>query len=67
MYKQAGVILTDISEEEGMQLDLFTEPQDERRRKLMQVADALNKRFGDDTISFGALTHPAHDDPPDEE
>ena len=56
MYKQSGVILTDISEEEGMQLDLFTEPEDERRRKLMQVADALNKRFGDDTISFGSHT-----------
>jgi DNA polymerase V len=67
LYKQAGVILNDISEEQGMQLDLFTDPQDERRRKLMQVADELNKRFGDDTISFGPLTHPSHDNPPDEE
>lgn len=67
LYKQAGVILTDISEEQGMQLDLFTEPQDERRRKLMQVADELNKRFGDDTISLGPLTHPIHDDPSDKE
>ena len=50
-----------------MQLDLFTEPQDERRRKLMQVADELNKRFGDDTISFGPLTHPSHDDIDEEE
>jgi DNA polymerase V len=65
MYKQAGVILTDISEEQGMQLDLFTEPEDERRRKLMQVADALNKRFGDDTVNFG--NHPSHGAPPDEE
>ena len=65
MYKQAGVILTDISEEEGMQLDLFTEPEDARRRKLMQVADALNKKFGSDTVNFG--THPSHGAPPDEE
>lgn len=52
-YKQAGVILSDISQEQGMQLDLFSEPDDARRRRLMQVADALNKKFGDDTISFG--------------
>ncbi|MBQ6069781.1 MAG: Y-family DNA polymerase [Bacteroidales bacterium] len=56
MYKQAGVVLTDISEEQGMQLDLFTEPEDARRRKLMQVADALNKRFGDATVTLGSNT-----------
>ncbi len=67
LYKQAGVILSDISDEQGMQLDLFTAPEDERRRKLMQVADELNKRFGDDTISLGPLTHPIHDDPSDKE
>lgn len=53
LFKQAGVILTNITEEEGMQLDLFSEPQDERHRKLMQITDALNKKFGDDTINFG--------------
>lgn len=53
MYKQAGVILGDISEADGMQLDLFSEPEDERHRKLMKVADSLNKKFGDDTVGFG--------------
>ena len=53
LYKQAGVILTNITEEEGMQLDLFSEPEDQRHRKLMQITDALNKKFGDDTINFG--------------
>ncbi|MBO4599370.1 MAG: Y-family DNA polymerase [Bacteroidales bacterium] len=65
MYKQAGVVLTDITDEEGMQLDLFSEPDDARHRKLMQVADGLNKKFGNDTVSFGTRT--AHDDPPEEE
>ena len=41
------------TEEEGMQLDLFSEPEDQRHRKLMQITDALNKKFGDDTINFG--------------
>ena len=52
LYKQAGVILSDICEEQGMQLDLFTEPNDERHRKLMLVADQLNRKYGDNTVSF---------------
>ena len=62
LYKQAGVILNDISEEQGMQLDLFTEPEDARRRKLMQVADALNQKFGSDTVSFGTTPNPGPDE-----
>ena len=58
LYKQAGVVLSDISEEHGMQLDLFTEADDERHRRLMQVADQLNRRFGDHTINFGPGQQP---------
>lgn len=53
LYKQAGVALTNISDEEGMQLDLFTAPDDERHRKLMRVADAINQKFGNNTVGFG--------------
>jgi DNA polymerase V len=53
LYKQAGVILTDIGAERGMQLDLFTEPTDQRHRRLMQVTDKLNNKFGDNTVNFG--------------
>lgn len=56
-YKQAGVILGNIVSVTGSQLDLFTSREDERHRKLMSVADSINKRFGDKTISFGD-THP---------
>lgn len=55
LYKQAGVIVGDISDEQGMQLDLFSEPEDERHRKLMKVTDALNKRFGDDTVMMAKI------------
>lgn len=51
-YKQAGVILGNISEEQGQQLNLFSAPQDERRRKLMQVADSINAKFGGDKLHF---------------
>ena len=62
LYKQAGVVLHDISDEEGMQLDLFSAPEDERRRRLMQVADTLNKKFGNATITLGSNTqHPTSD------
>lgn len=53
LYKQAGVLLSNITNEDGMQLNLFSEPEDERHRKLMQIADAINIKFGDDTINFG--------------
>ena len=66
LYKQAGVILHDISNEEGMQLDLFSAPEDERRRRLMQVADTLNKKFGDDTITLGSKTEHSSLDLPEE-
>ncbi|MCR5423759.1 MAG: Y-family DNA polymerase [Bacteroidales bacterium] len=53
LYKQAGVILSGITPAAGSQLDLFTAPEDERRRKLMQVTDEINAKFGDDTVEFG--------------
>ena len=53
LYKQAGVVLTDITDEKGVQLDLFNEQDDERHRKLMQVADELNRKFGGNNINFG--------------
>lgn len=52
-FKQAGVILGDISEEQGMQLDLFSVEEDEKHRKLMEVTDTINQKFGDKTIRFG--------------
>ena len=52
-YKQAGVVLGDIKRVEGHQLDMFTVEEDEKRRRLMEVTDAINKKFGVDTIEFG--------------
>lgn len=51
-YKKAGVILGDISPVEGHQMDLFTAEEDEKRRKLMDVTDKLNEKFGEGTIGF---------------
>ncbi|MBQ9474198.1 MAG: Y-family DNA polymerase [Bacteroidales bacterium] len=52
LYKQAGVILGGIEEDDGHQLDLFTAQHDERRRKLMEITDTINKKYGTDSIGF---------------
>lgn len=49
-YKQAGVILSGIVPEEGHQLDLFTVQTDERRRRLMAVADQINEKYGPNSL-----------------
>ena len=35
--------------------DLFNQPQQQRRRALNQVLDAVNQRYGNNTLYFGAL------------
>ncbi len=60
LYKRAGVVLTGISEAEGSQLDLFSAQNDERHRKLMKVADAINQKFGHDTIGFSVTKSDNH-------
>ena len=52
LYKQAGIILGDIKENNGQQLDLFTVQQDERRRKLMEITDTINNKYGNNSIGF---------------
>lgn len=52
-YKQLGVCLGGIQKNERQQLDLFTVEEDEKKRKISEVSDYLNKKFGDGTIHFG--------------
>lgn len=54
-YKQAGVILSQLQSNSGMQLDLFAPQQTEDRTKqkrLMQAIDSINERFGKNQIHF---------------
>jgi len=54
-YKQAGVILGDLQPNTTVQLDLFTPNQvdeKERRKRLMQAIDDINRRFGQNQIHF---------------
>lgn len=44
-YKKAGVIITEIVPESGIQLDLYDSVDREKHKKLMQVVDRLNSGF----------------------
>lgn len=59
-YKRAGVVLSGITEAEGRQLDLFSAEDDERRRKLMKVTDAINHKFGHDAVGFSVTKADNH-------
>lgn len=56
-YKKAGVLLTDITTDEAIQLDLFDSPPAatiERQNRLMEVMDDLNRRYGMDTLRIAS-------------
>lgn len=55
-YKRAGVILSDITSDDAVQLDLFAKmPLSlEKSRALMEATDKINNRYGMNTIRLGA-------------
>ena len=55
-YKRAGVVLSDITSDEAIQLDLFSNdaPNLEKSRKLMSAVDSLTDRYGMGAIKLGS-------------
>lgn len=56
-YKRAGVLLTELEAEAGLQADLFGEMTSqalERHHDLMETLDRINRRFGRGTTRFVA-------------
>lgn len=51
-YKKAGVMLLDLTAAANVQPSLFHTPDDARSQARMAALDALNTRFGRDTISY---------------
>lgn len=67
-YKQAGVILSQLQSNSGMQLDLFATEQAQdrtRQKRLMQTIDSINERFGKNQIHFAVqgTDNETEDDP----
>jgi len=56
-YAKAGVMLIDLADREGLQLDWLEaqEPETQRQQsaQLMRVMDAVNREFGRGTLSLG--------------
>jgi len=53
-YARAGVVLFDLAQADGVQHELALEvaPPSERRSRLMQVIDGVNRRHGRDTLQL---------------
>lgn len=61
-YKKAGVLLSDITTDEAIQLDLFDSPPPEnieRQSRLMEVMDDVNRRYGMDTLRLASQGYDA--------
>ena len=53
-YKKAGVMFLDLVRAPDVQAGLFDPPDTPSRQQLMRTVDALNARYGRDTISFAS-------------
>ncbi|MBA3239245.1 MAG: Y-family DNA polymerase [Parachlamydiaceae bacterium] len=54
-YKKCGVILLDLIPESQVSPDLFLKNPDKNRQTVAKVFDNLNKRFGKNTLFYGAM------------
>ncbi|PJD94551.1 MAG: hypothetical protein CK425_11265 [Parachlamydia sp.] len=54
-YNRGGVIFLDLASEETFVPDLFLGDIDSKRNLAMRTVDALNARFGKNTVFFGAM------------
>ncbi len=53
-YKKAGIILMDIIKEDFIQGDIFDDVDREKHRKIMQILDKINGRYGRNTLGISA-------------
>ena len=55
LYKKVGVIVQELTPESTLQTSLFRDTeQDEKKQKLMQTLDKLNRQFGKNTVKMAA-------------
>jgi DNA polymerase V len=54
LFAKCGIGLLDIRDRKFYQFDLFSRGQSQHTDELMKVIDATNKRYGRDSITFGA-------------
>lgn len=54
-YKKCGILLLDLIAENNIIPDLFLGGLDPKRQQVLQTVDALNARFGKNTLFYGAM------------
>ncbi len=58
-YAKAGVMMIDLADRDGLQIDMLDTQETEERRqqsaKLMGVMDALNREFGRGAVTLGGM------------
>lgn len=59
-YRKAGVMLNGLSPARQLSLRMFDEEKWERFRDVMTAVDAINRRWGEDTVRLGAVNPKAH-------
>ena len=64
-YKRAGILLGDITGDEAVQLDMFSEESNKigKSKKLMATLDAITNKYGMNSVKLAAqeLEHPGKD------
>lgn len=50
LFKKMGIVLTDITHGNAVQLDLFESRDAKKSEKLMKVLDDINRKYGQETI-----------------
>lgn len=61
LYKRAGVIVSGISSDKAIQLDIFdvlTPEQRSKYNRLSEVVDTINRKMGNDTVILGVQQFP---------
>jgi DNA polymerase V len=53
-YKKAGVMLNNLAPAEQLSMRLFGDERFERPRRAMRAVDEINRKFGRNTLRFGA-------------
>jgi DNA polymerase V len=54
-YRKAGIILSGLVPSEELTKRMFDDERFQRQHKLMKAIDAINQKFGKDTVRFGSV------------
>jgi DNA polymerase V len=54
-YKKCGLTLFDLTEEDGIEADLFSKGPDLKQKLISEALDAVNQKYGKNTLFYGAM------------